>query len=338
MDKIRSALNKHRSKLLSMKNVVGVGVGYKETVRAATGEPKQGIVVLVRQKLPEHELEAQHIVPKDLDGIITDVIEVGDIRLLGVDRTKRGGPAQPGMSIGHYKITAGTFGAVVKDRKTGEPLILSNNHVLANSSNGRDNRAKIGDPVLLPGPHDGGVVDEDLIGRLHRFQPVNKALSQSSCPKAAAAEFWANALCRFMAPNYVVKFLRESNSGNTVDAAVAKPEKPERLNPEILEVGKVTGVAEAEPGMTIIKSGRTTGVTKGTVKVVNATVSVEMGDGTEAEFHDQILASEMSQGGDSGALGVDDRRRAVGLLFAGSDKVTVFNKIQNVMDKLDITF
>jgi len=97
-------------------------------------------------------------------------------------------------------------------------------------------------------------------------------------------------------------------------------------------------VAEAEPGMTIIKSGRTTGVTKGTVKVVNATVSVEMGDGTEAEFHDQILASEMSQGGDSGALGVNERRQAVGLLFAGSDKVTVFNKIQNVMDKLDITF
>jgi len=339
VEKIRSALDKHRNKLLAMKNVVGVGVGYKETVRASTGVPKQGIVVLVRHKLPENELEAQHIIPKDLDGIVTDVIEVGDIRLLGaVDRTKRGGPAQPGMSIGHYKITAGTFGAVVKDRKTGELLILSNNHVLANSSNGRDNRAKVGDPILLPGPHDGGLLEKDLIGRLHRFQPVDKALNQSSCPKAAAAEFWANVACRFMAPHYVVRFLRESGAGNTVDAALAKPENPKKLNPEVLEVGKITGVAEAEPGMTIIKSGRTTGVTKGTVKVVNATVSVEMGDGTEAEFHDQILASEMSQGGDSGALGVNERRQAVGLLFAGSDKVTVFNKIQNVMDKLDITF
>ncbi|WP_418791730.1 hypothetical protein [Phosphitispora sp. TUW77] len=338
MDKVRSALNKHRKKILGMKNVVGVGVGYKEAVRASTGEPKQGIVVLVRRKLPENQLEAQHIVPKDLDGIVTDVIEVGDIRLLGVDRTKRGGPAQPGMSIGHYKITAGTFGAVVKDRKTGEQLILSNNHVLANSSNGRDKRAKLGDPILLPGPHDGGKLEKDIIGRLYRFQPVDKVLNHSSCPKAATAEFWANAFCRFMAPQYVVKLLRESNTGNTVDAALAKPENQKKLNSEILEIGKINGMAEAQPGMIIIKSGRTTGVTKGTVKVVNATVSVEMGDGTEAEFHDQILTSEMSQGGDSGALGVNEQRQAVGLLFAGSDKVTVFNKIQNVMDKLDITF
>jgi len=336
MDKLRSVLQKHKGKLLNMKNVVGVGIGYKESVAVSTGEPKLGVVVLVRQKEPETQLEAHNVVPKDLDGIVTDVIEVGNIRMLG--RTGRGTPAQPGVSIGHYKVTAGTFGALVKDRKTGEPLILSNNHVLANGSNGRDGRAQMGDPVLIPGPHDGGLLDKDVVGKLYRFEPVEKTVTQSTCARAAAAELWANALCRLVAPAYMVKFFREAESGNTVDAALAKPDNPKAVKSQIMEIGEVDGVGEAEVGMTVIKSGRTTGVTQGRVKAVNATVQVEMGDGAEAVFHDQILADSMSQGGDSGSLVVDERRRAIGLLFAGSDKVTVFNKIQNVMDKLDVTF
>ncbi|PKM83301.1 MAG: hypothetical protein CVU89_00665 [Firmicutes bacterium HGW-Firmicutes-14] len=337
MDKIRSVLSKHKNKLLSMKNVVGVGIGYKDSaIEVSTGQPKMGVVVLVKHKLPESQLEAHNIVPKDLEGVVTDVIEVGDLRLLS--RTERGIPAQPGVSIGHYKITAGTFGAVVKDRKTGQSLILSNNHVLANGTNGRDKRAKVGDPILLPGPHDGGLMDKDRIGVLFRFKPIDKLYTQSACPKAASAEFWVNALCRLVAPEYMVKVLRESETGNLIDAAVAKPLNPGKINPEILDIGQVKGVAEAEVGMKVVKSGRTTGVTNGTIKAVNATVQVDMGDGEEAVFEDQIIASPMSQGGDSGSLVLDDKKRAIGLLFAGSDKTTVFNKIQNVMEQLDITF
>lgn len=337
MDKVRSVLSRHRNKLLSMKNVIGVGIGYKEAMAASTGEaPKLGVVVFVKHKLPESELEVQNIVPKDLDGVVTDVIEVGDLRLLS--RTDGASPAQPGVSIGHYKITAGTFGAVVKDRKTGEPLILSNNHVLANGSNGKDNRAKMGDPILLPGPHDGGTLEKSVIGRLHKFQPVQKVYTQSTCAKAAAVQFWANAMMKVMAPAYKVKFLRQSEAPNTIDAALAKPTDPSKLNSRILEVGDIKGVAEAEVGMNVIKSGRTTGVTTGTIKAVHATVQVDMGDGEEAVFSDQIIATPMSQGGDSGALVLDEKHRAIGLLFAGSDKTTVFNRIQNVMDQLDITF
>lgn len=336
MERVHSIVQKHKRRLLSLKNVVGVGVGYKESVAASTGAPKLGVVVLVKSKLPESELEALHIVPKNLDGVVTDVIEVGDLKLLG--RTAGGVPAQPGVSIGHYKITAGTFGAVVKDRKTGEPLILSNNHVLANGTDGRDNRAKVGDPILLPGPHDGGTLEKNIIGRLHRFKPVEKIYTQSTCMKAASAEFWVNALCQMLAPNYVIRVLKHNSSGNIIDAAVAKPVNPDKINPQIMELGTVRGVAQAEVGMEVVKSGRTTGVTTGTVKAVNATVQVGMGDGEEAVFEDQIIATPMSQGGDSGALVLNSDRRAVGLLFAGSDKTTVFNKIQNVMQQLDITF
>jgi hypothetical protein len=49
--------------------------------------------------------------------------------------------ALPGFSIGHHAIIAGTFGCVMRDIRRSDPqrgegdyLILSNNHVLANTA------------------------------------------------------------------------------------------------------------------------------------------------------------------------------------------------------------
>ncbi|GAB4268812.1 chymotrypsin family serine protease [Thermincola ferriacetica] len=336
MEKIKATIQKYQNSLFSRANVCGVGMGKKMVRSISSADAPMSIVVLVKKKLPESELRVHDIVPKEINGIPTDVIEVGDIKLQA-SRTIKYKKVQPGVSIGHYKITAGTLGAVVKDKKTGQLLILSNNHVLANGSNGNDGRAKIGDPILQPGPHDGGT-RKDEIGTLYKFVPVHRETVQPACAKAAAAEFWANVLVKMVAPKYVVKVLRKTQTANIVDAALAKPNDPNRLDPTILDIGPVKGVAEAEVGMNIKKSGRTTGVTKGQVKAVNATVQVDMGDGTEAVFADQIIASGMSQGGDSGSLVLDEQNRAVGLLFAGSDKVTILNRIQNVMDKLSIAF
>nr|WP_201767350.1 hypothetical protein [Sporomusa ovata] len=55
-------------------------------------------------------------------------------------------------------------------------------------------------------------------------------------------------------------------------------------------------------------------------------------------FTDQILAGPMSMPGDSGSLVLTNDNYAVGLLFAGSERATMFNKIQHVLDKLDICF
>jgi hypothetical protein len=82
--------------------------------------------------------------------------------------TSRFRPEVPsGVSAGHFAITAGTLGAVVKDRMTGEKLLLSNNHVFANS-----NDAQLGDAILQPGPADGGQNPGDQVARLERFIPL----------------------------------------------------------------------------------------------------------------------------------------------------------------------
>ena len=55
-----------------------------------------------------------------------------------------------------------------------------------------------------------------------------------------------------------------------------------------------------------------------------------------ALFRNQILTTNISQGGDSGSLVLDMKKRAVGLLFAGSEAVTVLNPISEVLKLLDV--
>lgn len=150
--------------LLAKANVVGVAVGFKEAKGAKTGEV--AVVVLVEQKKPLAALSAEDVIPAELDGMRTDVFEVGYLRAQQIqDPKSRFRPTvPPGVSIGHYKVTAGTFGTLVTDRTTGARLILSNNHVLANS-----NDAQIGDAILQPGAIDGGLNPGDAIATLERY-------------------------------------------------------------------------------------------------------------------------------------------------------------------------
>jgi len=75
-------------------------------------------------------------------------------------------PAKGGVSIGHYRINAGTLGCLVCDKR-GDIHILSNNHVLANSNN-----AHLLDPVYQPGPLDGGT-SYDEIAKVSHWVPLN---------------------------------------------------------------------------------------------------------------------------------------------------------------------
>ncbi|MBF7084147.1 hypothetical protein IT084_14345 [Desulfallas sp. Bu1-1] len=151
MERHFRTLEKVKDRILKLPNVRGVGVGYKRVDMTRTDKP--AIIVFVEKKVAAKELHRAHRVPAKINGLDTDVIEIGRVRLLK-ERSNKIRPALPGSSIGHYKISAGTFGAVVKDKKTGEKLILSNCHILANGSSGNDGRAKIGDPILQPGGCD----------------------------------------------------------------------------------------------------------------------------------------------------------------------------------------
>jgi len=335
MDDIKNIIDKYVENILSLDNVVGVGQGYKEVGGRKTNE--ECVVVLVESKVDAQNLTDGHIIPQSLEDKKTDVIEVGKVELLANDdkmRITKLRPAQPGVSIGHYKITAGTFGAVVKDKKTGEPLILSNNHVLANITNGSDGRASKGDPILQPGSYDGGNEQEDVIAYLERFIPIYND-QPPACPLMSGFNQVLKGLGRLIGAPYEVK---RSSINNKVDCAVAKPKDPDLIDPEILGIGEVAGIAEPELKMLVKKSGRTSGLTSAKIKAVNATIKVQLSAEESAVFTDQIITEPFSKPGDSGSLVVNKDNEAVGLLFAGSDKSTICNKINNVLTALNITF
>lgn len=330
----KQVISKYKFRILGMNHVVGVGYGVKEKGNKSTGE--RAVIVLVDKKLPVNNLRRYDIVPPKIEGCRTDVQEIGKLQYLNERRTRLR-PAQPGASIGHYKITAGTLGAIVRDKKTGEPLILSNNHVLANITNGHDGRAMIGDPILQPGVYDDGATPDDIIGHLERFTPIVSNIASSSCPVAAELEKLASDFLHILKPDYNIKLLKRGVY-NKVDCAVAKPVSPEVVDDNIMGIGKVRGITEAEVGMEVVKSGRTSGITKGIVKAINSTVQVEMSENEVVTFDEQIVTTPMSMAGDSGSLVLDRENRAVGLLFAGSQKATVCNHIGNVLEALDIEF
>jgi hypothetical protein len=330
-EQIHQVKESYKEAILSMPNVVGVGIGHKVTAREPTDQ--LCIVVMVRVKLPEEGLSPQAVLPPVIDGVPTDVLEVGDLLALQ-SRTARWRPAPPGVSIGHYRMSAGTLGCIVHDQVTGVRLILSNNHVLANS-----NDAQVGDPILQPGAADGGRVDTDTIAHLERFSPIAFATKAPVCPVALGLASMANALARQAGSSHRLAVLQQDAAAvNWVDAAVALPLDDADIEEQILDLGVAEGTATASLGMSVSKSGRTTELSSGHVLLINATTTINYGPGRSARFEEQIVTSNMSRGGDSGSLLVSgDPPRAVGLLFAGSDQVTVHNRIQAVLDALQIS-
>ncbi len=333
MERHYRVLDKVQSRILRMPNVIGVGVGYKQVGLTRTEKP--AIIVFVEKKLPAAELSRSEKLPGKINGLETDVIEIGRVRLLERDMKMR--PALPGSSIGHYKISAGTFGVVVKDKKSGEKLILSNNHILANASNGSDKRANLGDAILQPGPYDGGR-QSDKIAELVRFVPLIRTAQPSDCPVAAEVANIGNWFIKLIRPAYEMRFYKYSSTTNIVDCAVAKPVNAKLIGEDIVELGAVSGVGVAQENMWVQKSGRTTGVTSGQVTAMGVTLKVSLSDEESGWFSDQVVADLFCQPGDSGSLIIDKENKAVGLLFAGSNSHCIFNRIQNVINLLEIEF
>ena len=320
-----------KDNLLSMQNVVGVGVGYRVQQGKQTGD--YAIVVMVSRKLPLPALAPEAVLPKNVNGVKIDVIEVGELRALQA-RTDRWRPAPGGVSIGHYKITAGTLGSIVRDRNSGERLILSNNHVIANS-----NDASPGDPILQPGPIDGGDTPVDTIAHLDRFCAIDFGSEPGACDLANTYASFGNTIAGLLGSQHRVDTIKTNpQASNLIDAAVAKPINDSDVLDEIIEIGIIQDTREASLGMSVRKSGRTTSFTTGKVNLINATVNVTYGGGRTARFENQLVSGPMSQGGDSGSLLVSgDSQHAVGLLFAGSDQSTIFSPIQAVLDCLEVS-
>jgi hypothetical protein len=324
-------------KLLGKRGVVGVGYG--KCIRGGIKTDEDCVIIMVERKVPQSSLRRTDVIPRQIGGWKTDVIEVGVLRAppplpvwgnAPLEYVERVRPVPGGVSIGHAAITAGTVGCVVY--RAGGPVILSNNHVLANS-----NDASVGDPIVQPGPHDGGKVASDQIGTLLDFIPIKfGGMDMPDCQGTALL----NTLARLLRSRLRFQVERQAEENNRMDAALCIPQAVDDVVPEIRDIPRyISTPADPYVGQKVHKTGRTTEHTHDEVQQVQVTVQVQYGAGKLATFEDQILFGPMSAGGDSGSLILDEETNApVALLFAGSDRVTIGSPIGPVMQALDFQF
>ncbi|MDL5362881.1 hypothetical protein [Halalkalicoccus sp. NIPERK01] len=299
-----------RDRLESLPHVVGTGVGKKRVDGRKTDETC--VVVFVDRKLPEAQLAEEERVPRtvDCDGetLPTDVQQVGDVSIQAVpavdrqsERTDRHRPAPPGVSIAHPAVSAGTLGSPVLETEDGDRVILTNAHVAAPIG-----EADEGDPILQPGPADGGEPPEGW-----RSSSDRESDGGEEGDEIGTLAAWSEI---------------SSEEPNAVDSALVEVD-PDDIDPEILGIGPLAGFAEPDLDSEeeYVKSGRTTGVTTGDLRGRDARIRVGGYYDEPVVFEGVDVFGPMSAGGDSGSLiGVQDEGfYATDLLFAGSDESTI---------------
>lgn len=333
----------HEKRLMNKANVVGVAVGPKISNGKPTGEI--AVKVYVEKKIPSNVLKKyvgkSDVIPQTLgkSHVKTDVIEVGKImaedipeetlfdklkrtlNISSINRLIKHRPVFPGISVGNIMISAGTIGCVCL--WAGKKVLLSNAHVFCEDpfkgiseetkntkygevSTNDDITTQQATEIIQQGSHDGGSSAE-RIGKLRKMVLIQESAS------------------------------------NWVDCAMCELDSDIEVDANIPDIGVPTGIVPWSPfdesllNMECMKSGRTTGTTNGIIQDINATVRVGYGDGKSALFKEQMMFSNMSAGGDSGSLIVrKSDKKAVALLFAGSDLVTIASPIEHALKPLGI--
>ena len=80
IDDVKRIKQKYEKKLMRKKGVLGCAVGYKHVAGEKTDQIC--IVCYVKKKKPEDQLRKSDLVPRYIEGILTDIIESGGIRAL----------------------------------------------------------------------------------------------------------------------------------------------------------------------------------------------------------------------------------------------------------------
>jgi hypothetical protein len=237
-----------------------------------------------------------------LEPLVTDVVEIGEIRLQS--NTQRVRPALPGFSVSRAddQPNTGTFGMVVRQKGQASPFyLLSNCHAIAASG-----LASKGDVIIQPGAADQGVAETDRIGTLADWVPF---------------DFTPNSL------------------ENNIDAAIARLDD-NAASAAIALLGVPAGVNKTlTRGMYVQKIGRTTSHSVARITdvdlVLNLTYPTASGLKV-ATLRDQVLVTFYSAPGDSGSAVLDMDNNVVGLHVGGSAVVGFFCKIGNILDRLGL--
>ena len=346
---VRKLLNDGgEARLRAIANVKHVSLGAKQIGGRATDD--LCIRVYVDKKVPLHLLPPDQRIPREIDGVPTDVNVIRAARFLA--DLVRYRPIHGGISISNQiiftdknnkaAITAGTFGCTAKRRGNGKNVLLTNWHIAVGDYGG--NGKYIFQPATPPDPNLPPPANpiypqknDDVIATV-----VDSAINAKV--DAAIAELDVSSCCRCCGLDFD-------------DGVPGLTDENVLTNQPYLPGNKIIGMRPPVTGKLLYKVGISTFTTEG--KLLDANTPTPVGPITRGlksyTFTNQIsIGSNNSSGpfsseGDSGAVIIDEDNYIVGLLFAtSSDDTDIFhvndttyaNQIQDVCDalKIDINF
>ena len=324
--------------LLDNPLVAGVSLTPKPKIVGGRETDRKSIRVYVFKKLPREHVPRAFLIPEEINGLETDVVEIGNVEAhaVQVDPPINGvyRPLVAGVSIGNIKITAGTLGGFYE--RDGETFLISNAHVFTPDATAKEASDK---RITQPGPYDIrqenlGDPEKYVVAELVEYTHI-EPMAPSDCGLSKTIVYTLNFLSWLFGRK--TRFYTYVKHRNTADAAIALPTveyREEFVYPSV-DMGDVvalgllfagsdyatvfskarhiddrfggefTGVYETSyevwDGMRVCKIGRTTGYTCG--KVIDDSVDIKVWYGNAlALFHDVAMTEPMSKGGDSGSL------------------------------------
>ncbi|MGQ0686251.1 hypothetical protein [Bradyrhizobium sp.] len=275
-----------------------VGVGWSMNEKAA-GE----ILILIRKEGAQGIGQAAI---SRLNLSVTQEFTVREIIVDSIDLTGRSRPSQGGDSLGASRGgRSGTFGCLVRDAANTQ-LLLTCAHIVVPTSDLISGNSYSGD-VWQPSSVDGGVASDD-IGTVESYAPISFG-------------------------GYIP---------NRIDAALVKPKTPSDVIAGLRLLGSIAGSGPVAKRRPVRKSGWKTKQTQGNFLYV--TSFIQRFGNTEALFENQLGivwdsdCNPFSADGDSGALVVNERSEAVGLVFAASShcRMSFANPIHHVLDHFGV--
>jgi len=295
--------------LFKLKGVTGVDVGYKYKNGKRTDE----ISIRVHVKAKKKTVNAKEKVPATINGIKTDVIEMEVYPQIASQKLEQI----------NLQVDTVTYPTVKGGISIGPERVI--NGFVYTGTLGcivKDNVTN--NPMLLSNFHVMCVDNSWNVGDF-MCQPSRVDTGTPVTDRVGAIE----------------RAVLSTNVDGAISTLNGRPH-----DCSIVDIGDVKGTANAVLNAPVKKRGRTTLLTEGFVDAINATVSVNFGDGIGVRVltnqigirPDTTVNPKFSDNGDSGSVVMDADKKVIGLLFAGNDAgYTYINPISSVLSELNIS-
>ena len=192
-------------------------------------ETKQrGIRVYVKKKLPLDYVSKKDLIPRYYSDPLLgktrlDVVEIGEVNALKIDKTARTRPVSIGLSIGNWLISAGSLGIFPVHKAElshGENKILvaSNAHVLTPDSSLSPEQIKE-NRILQPGAYHGKQNPDNVVGEYYWHKQIIPM--DMGCPIGNFVIKVLNFLAKSLGSSTRLSLSRDNV--NHIDFAVYKP-------------------------------------------------------------------------------------------------------------------